>query len=216
MNDSSIVPVMPVGGNGDFGGNGFLWLILIFFLFSMGGGAFGGWNGNGGVATSQELQNGFDNQNNMANQREILGAINAGTTQTTNAVNGVYHDLASTFTDKYSELQRDIAGIAVTQAQALANQNECCANTRLQIAEQTANLGSQIAQNKYDTSLQMSQMEARIMSKMDANEIQNLRDQVQQLQLQNATNGMLKFPSAWTYTGGYFPPINGCPCGGNI
>ena len=64
--------------------------------------------------------------------------------------------------------------------------------------------------------MQMAQMEARLTAKMDANEIQSLRDQVQQLQLANATSGMLKFPQAWTYTGGYFPPISGCPCGGNI
>lgn len=216
MDSSSITPVLPVGGTGDFGSNGFLWLILIFFLFSMGGGGFGGWNGNGGVATSQELQNGFDNQNNMANQREILSAVNAGTAQAVATTNQTFHDTLGIIQNRYDELARDISGVAVSQAQALANQNECCANTRLQIAEQAANTNAQIAANKYDTSLQMAQMEQRILSKMDANEIQSLRDKVQNLELLNATSNVLRYPNQWTYNGGYFPPISGCPCGGNI
>mgnify|MGYP006988877182 FL=1 len=65
--------------------------------------------------------------------------------------------------------------------------------------------------------MQMAQMEARLTAKMDANEIQNLRDQVSQLQLQQATNGMLKFPNSWSYGAGPFPPIFGGCCGqGNI
>ena len=80
----------------------------------------------------------------------------------------------------------------------------------------SANTDAKIAEDKYDTSMQLAQMEQRITAKMDANEIQSLRDKVQSLELANATSGMLKFPQAWTYNGGYFPPISGCPCGGNI
>ena len=43
-----------------------------------------------------------------------------------------------------------------------------------------------IQQTASDNALQMAQMEARLSAKMDANEIQNLRDQVNQLQLQQA------------------------------
>jgi hypothetical protein len=56
----------------------------------------------------------------------------------------------------------------------------------------------------------MSHIEARLNAKMDANEIQSLRDQVSQLQLAQATNGMLRFPNSWTYGAGPFPPIFGC------
>jgi len=220
MNDSSgIMPVMPVGGS-EVGGS-FVWIIMLFFLFLLGGNGFGGFGGGNvanalgfeNLATSAELQRGLDNQNSMANQREILGAVTNGTAQAISATNQTYHDTINALSDKYSELARDVSNVQLSVQQGIANENQCCCNTKMLIQETAANTNAQIAQNKYDTSMQMAQMEQRLTSKMDANEIQNLRDQVQQLQLANATAGMLKFPSAWTYTGGYFPPISGCPCG---
>lgn len=218
MNDTNgILPVMPVGGSSDFGGNGFLWLILVFFLFAMGGGGFGfGGYGNGAVANEASIQRGFDEQNNMANQREILGAVNAGTAQVIGAVNDTFHDTVNALSDKYGELQRDVAGIAVGQANSLANQNACCSSTKQLIQEVSAQTNANIAQAKYDTSMQMAQMEQRITSKMDANEIQSLRDKVQSLELASATSNVLRYPNQWTYNGGFFPPISGCACGGNI
>ena len=54
--------------DGLFGMGGVGLLVILFFLMS---GGFGGWGGNGQVATSSEVQRGFDNQNSMANQREL-------------------------------------------------------------------------------------------------------------------------------------------------
>ena len=42
---------------------------------------------------------------------------------------------------------------------------------------------------------------------MDQNEITSLRDKIQQLEMAQATNGLLRFPSMWTYNGGVFPPV---------
>lgn len=222
MDSSGITPVMPIGNGGDFGNNSFVWLFFLIVLLGMGGGYGGfGWGGfgNGALAnyaTQNDMQRGFDNQNQIANQREILAAVNAGTAQSIAATEQTFHDTVNALSDKYTELQRDVAGLAVGQANELANQNSCCCATKQLIQEVSANTNANIAQSKYDTSMQLAQMEQRITAKMDANEIQNLRDQVQQLQLANATAGMLKFPNQWTFTGGYFPPISGCPCGGNI
>lgn len=46
------------------------------------------------------------------------------------------------------------------------------------------------------------------------NKIEALQAQVSQLQLAQATSGMLKFPNSWSYGAGPFPPIFGC-CGQN-
>ena len=86
-------------------------LVILFFLMS---GGFGGWGGNNAYATSNEVQRGFDNQNSMANQREILGATNQ-----------VYHDLVAYVGDKYAELDRDVLGIGNSIQQVISNQNEC-------------------------------------------------------------------------------------------
>ena len=186
-----------------------MWIFGLLILMGMFNGGYG-WGNNGfanaigyeNLATSNEVQRGFDNQNQMANQREILSAVTSGTAQTVAATNQTFHDTLGVITDKYGELQRDIAGIAVGQANALANQNQCCCETKMLIQQTAA-----------DNALAMSQMEARLNAKMDANEIQALRDQVGQLQLAQATNGMLRFPNSWTYGAGFFPPVfGGCGC----
>ena len=62
---------------------------------------------------------------------------------------------------------------------------------------------------KYETAMQIAAMEARLTSKMDANEITALRDKVQALELKNAVSGVLRYPDSWTYNAGVFPPLTG-------
>ena len=207
---ASDVALLNGNGFGNDGWNGMIWLFAILALFNNGGFGFGGNGfanaiGYENLATSNEVQRGFDNQNQMANQREILSAVTSGTAQSVAATNQTFHDTLNVITDKYSELQRDVASLAVGQANALANQNQCCCDVKMLIQQAAA-----------DSALQMSQMESRLNSKMDANEIQSLRDQVGQLQLAQATNGMLRFPNSWSYGAGPFPPIfGGCNNGFN-
>lgn len=191
--------------------NGMIWLFAILALM---GGGFGNWGNNGfanaigyeNLATSNEVQRGFDNQNSMANEREILSAVNSGTAQAVAATNQTFHDTVNALQDKYGELQRDIAGLSVGQANLLAKQNECCCNTNMLIQQTSA-----------DTNLAIANMEARLSQKMDANKIDDLQRQVDKLQLDQATAGMLRFPNSWSYGAGPFPPIfGGCNCQGNI
>ena len=219
-NGLSLADVAALNNNNGFGGfEGLIYLAVIASMFG-GGFGFGGWGGNGvgaammgNVATQNDVQRGFDAQNSMANEREILNAVTSGTAQSVAATNQSFHDTLGVITDKYGELQRDIASLAVGQAQALANQNECCCSTKMLIAENASNTNAQIAQSKYDTSMQMAQMESRLLSKMDQNKIEALQAQVNELQLAQATNGMLRFPNSWSYGAGPFPPIfGGCGC----
>lgn len=211
------------GGLGGFGGDltGLIYLAVIFAMFGGGFGGFG-FGGNAGaamagnLATQNDIQRGFDAQNSAANQREILAAVTAGTAQSVAATNQSFHDVLGIVQDKYGELQRDIAGLAVGQAQQIAAQNECCCSTKMLIAETGSNLAAQIAQNKYENALALAGMEQRITAKMDQNEITSLRDQIGQLQLAQATAGVLRFPNQWSYGAGPFPPIFGCPGSANI
>lgn len=219
----SDVAALSGGGFGGFGG-GFEGLIYLAVIASMFGGGWGGFGlgGNAGaamagnLATQNDIQRGFDAQNSAANQREILAAVTAGTAQSVAATNQSFHDVLGVVQDKYGELQRDIAGLAVGQAQQIAAQNECCCSTKMLIAETGSNLAAQIAQNKYENALALAGMEQRITAKMDQNEITSLRDQIGQLQLAQATAGVLRFPNQWSYGAGPFPPIFGCPGSANI
>lgn len=205
-----------LNNNGFGDGNAFMW---IFALLILANGGFGGGFGNNGNtnAIQADVNRGFDNQNLQAQTRDILSAVTNGTAQAVAASNQNFHDTLNVVQDKYGELQRDIAALAVGQANALANQNSCCCATKMLIQENAADTNAQIAQSKYDTSMQMAALEQKILSKMDANKIEALQAQVNQLQLAQATSGMLKFPNSWSYGAGPFPPIFGGCCGnGNI
>ena len=177
----------------NFGGDAFLW---IFALLILAGGGFGnGWGGNSNL--DADMQRGFDTQNLQAQTRDILSAVTDGTAQNVNATNQTFHDSLMAMQNLYNETARDIAALQVGQANALANQNECCCATKMLIQQTAA-----------DNALALSQMEARLVSKMDANEIQMLRDKIGALELANATSNIVRYPNAWTYPAAppFIPP----------
>lgn len=201
-----------------FGGSGFIWAFLIFALL-MGNGGFGFGNnaatalGYENLATSAEVQRGFDNQNAMANQREILSAVTNGTAQSVAASNQVYHDLANNFSDKYSELARDIAGVNAGVSQAIANQCQLNGDLKLQMSEG-------FGQNRYDGAMNTASINAvttaqtqKILDVLAQNKIEALQGRVNQLEMQNAMCGVVKYPLASTYNAGNSPFCN-CGCGG--
>lgn len=201
--------------------SGLIYLAVIAAMF----GGFGGFGfGNNGaaaavagnLATQNDVQRGFDNQNSMANQREILTAVNSGTAQSVAATNQTFHDTLSVLTDKYGELARDIAAIAVGQQQSITNQLECCCGIKQLIQQESANTNAKIAEAKYENAMNLAGLEQRLTAKMDANTIQGLRDKIGALELAQATNGMLRFPNSWTYGAGYFPPVFGGCANGNV
>lgn len=205
-------------GNGMWGdGGAFMW---IFALLILANGGFGGWGNNNfanaigyeNLATSNEVQRGFDNQNLQAQTRDILAAVNAGTAQSVAATNQVFHDVVNNLGDKYSELARDIANVQMGVQQGIANQNACCCETK-----------QMIMQSNYDGAMRDAATNANFTAQIQSvkdmiaqDKIESLQAQVSQLQLAQATAGMLKFPNSWTYGAGPFPPIYGCGCGCNM
>ena len=208
-NGSGIMPVMPLGNDAGFGGGGF-WIFALLILAMMGGNGFGGWgNGNGNSnAIQNDINRGFDNQNLQAQTRDILTAVNSGTAQAVGATNQTFHDSLSAMQSIYNETARDIAGLAVGQANILAKQNECCCETK-----------QMIMQNNYDGAIRDANTNANITAQIQSvkdmiaqNKIEALQSEVNKLQLAQATSGMLKFPNSWSYGAGPFPPIFGCAC----
>lgn len=228
-NGTGITPVMPIGGNDFLGGGGsFMYIFgLLILLGLFNGNGFGGWGGNGfanaigyeNLATQAQVDRGFDTQNSMANQREILSAVTSGTAQSVAATNQAFHDNLNVIQDKYSELQRDIASLAVGQANALANQNACCCDTKMLIQQTAANTDAAIAQNRYDAALNTAAINTnttaqtqRILDAMAQDKIEALQAQVNQLQLQNQLAGVVRYPLATNYAVPS-PCFGGCGCG---
>jgi hypothetical protein len=185
----------------------------------MWGGGFGGF-GNAGfanaigyqnLATQNDVQRGFDNQNSMGNQREILAAVTNGTAQSVAATNQSFHDSLNVIQDKYGELARDIYGVSGQIAQVLANQNQCCCDTRMLISETAA-------QNRYDALKNTNDINAvtigqtqKILDAISQNKIEALQGRINQLELQNAVSGVVRYPSSATYNAGGSPFCN-CGC----
>ena len=215
MDNTGITPVMPVGGMGDgFGGSGsFIWLFAILALM-WGGNGFGfGGNGNGNFnAVQADVNRGFDNQNLQAQTRDILSAVTAGTAQTVATTNQVYHDTVAALNDKYGELQRDMAGLAVGQANLLAKENECCCAQLRAIDGVNYNAAMNTAAINANTTAQTQKiLDALAQSKIDA-----LQNKVNQLELQNAVAGVVRYPTSSAYSAGA-NPFCACGCGfGNI
>lgn len=189
-------------------GNGWGGMIWLFAILAMMGGGFN-WGGNGAAqqyATRDQVQNGFDTQNLQAQTRDILAAVNAASMAGVQATNQVYHDVVGFVGDKYGELQRDIAGLAVGQANLLANQNECCGG-----------LTRQLMQNNYDAAMRDAATNANIVAQnqkiLDAimgNKIEAMQNRINQLELQNQLAGVVRYPNGWTYNAGTSPFCGGC------
>ena len=187
-------------------GGGMIWFFAIIVLFAMLNGNFFG-NGNGSqAATRDQVQSSFDYSNLLDGNRDILSAVTNGTAQAVATTNQTYHDVLGAVQDKYGELQRDIAEVQVSQAQALANQNECCGSTKQIILEKSAETNAQIAQNKFEAALGLAGLEQRLTAKMDQNTISALQDRVNKLELEKATSGMPRITAAYPgYVYPYWP-----------
>ena len=182
MDTNGITPVMPLGGDAFGGSNSFFWVFALLVLM---GGGFGSWGGNGNTnALSADMQRGVDNQNSQAMARDILA------NSTANAASAI-----AAIKDGNASLIREFGNVETALTAIGGQMQSCCCNIR-----------QDISASKYETAMQMAALEQRILSKLDANEIQSLRDQVSSLQLQAATSNVLRYPNSWTYNGGVFPP----------
>ena len=190
-----------------FGGNSMMW---IFALLILAGGGFNGFGGYGQqYATSAEVQRGFDTQNLQTQTAGILNAVNAGTAQAVATTNQTFHDTVNALSDKYMELQRDISGLAVGQAGLLAKENECCCSTLRAIDGVNYNNALNTAAINANTTEQTQ----KILDAIAGNRMADMQNQINQLQMQQAMAGVVRYPNASTYYAGANPF---CSCGNTI
>ena len=209
MNETS---VMGGGGMWMFG------LILLFLIF--GGGGYGFGNNGNTEAVQADVNRGFDNQNLQAQTRDILSAVTNGTAQTIAASTANATNAINAIKDGNASLIREFGTVETALTALSGKQQECCCNLLQKISETSAETNAQIARNNYDAAMRDAATNANITAQVQGvkdmiaqNKIEALQAQVSQLQLAQATQGMLKFPSSWSYGAGAFPPIFGCNCG---
>lgn len=203
------------GYNDGWGGNGCWWVVLLFFAMMFWGGN-GMWGNNGfqnaigyeNLATSNEVQRGFDNQNSMSNQREILASVKDASYQGMQNANQNTQYITGQVMDKYNELERDIYGIAMTQQNAIANQQQCCCEIKMLIAETAANQRYESAMQNNATIQAIREEGAATRAQADQRYMAEQDRRIAKLEMQNELAGVVRYPMSTAYNAGYNPFCN--------
>ena len=173
-------------------GGGWMWIIVLFlFLFGFNGGGMFGNRGQG--LTQMEMQQGFDTQ-------EIVRKLD-----------GINYGICDGFYAQNTTMLNGFAGVtsAVRDAQFAAQQ--CCCETNRNIDA----VRYDAQKNTCDITTAIHAEGEATRALIQKNEMQNLRDRLQQMELREAMCGVVRYPMATTYTSGG-NPFCGCNNGCNI
>ncbi len=211
MDNMSLSDIAAVTRNanddGNWGGNG-AWWIIILFLFALMGGGLNGWNRQGE----------YGQYATAASQQEILygqqfGQLNDRLTNLGNGVcnlgyemQGGIGQLGKEVALGQSNLQQTIMGTGNGIQQQIAS---CCCENRLA----TANLSAQMDRQTCDITTAIHAEGEQTRALMQANTIQQLRDKVNALELAGQMAGVVRYPTGYAYNAGPSPFCGGgCSC----
>ena len=201
--DTGITPVYPMGNDGGFGLNGLGGIFALLILLGIFNGGFGGFGGNGGTAAlDASMQRGFDTQNLQAQTSGILNAVTSGTAQgiaasTQNASNAI-----TAIKDGNASLIREFGNVETALTAMGGQMQECCCNTLRAIDSVNYNGAINTAAINANTTAQTQ----KILDAIMGNRLADMQNQINQLSLQNAMCGVMKYPTSWAYNAGVFPP----------
>ena len=196
------------GKNDGWGDSSFMW---IFALLILANGSL--WGNNGyqpQYATQDFVQNGFNFNDLQSQNRDILNAISNGTSQAVATTNQAKYDNINVAKDIQQALSAQISDVKVMEQQALANQTECCCNTLRAIDGVNYNQALNTAAINANTTAGIQ----KVLDAIAGNRMADMQNQINELQLQNAVAGVVRYPNASTYYAGNNPFCNcGSCCG---
>lgn len=202
------------GRNDGFGMDGWGGMFGLLVLLGIMNGGFGGFGGGRNYATTEDVNNAQQFGQLLDGNRDIMSQNNNNTNTLLQAINAAEYEGIAVTKDAQLQLQDRLSDLHAGQRDIIANASECCCNTRLEIANQSAGINQNLMQNRYEAALntaaindKTAEMGQKILDALAQNKIEALQAQVSQLQLAQATAGMLRFPSTWTYGAGAFPPL---------
>lgn len=174
------------GNDGMFGGNG-VWFLALLFLF---GGGFGYGARGGSPVTEADLcnANSFnDLKSGVRNVSDQIAGMNIGLTK------GIC-DLGYTVYGQFASLERQLA--------------DCCCGIERNIDGVNYNVASQAAAINANTTAQVQ----KILDAITGNRMADMQAQINQLQLQSALCGVVRYPTATTYATTCNPFFGGYGC----
>lgn len=194
---ASDVALMSRNNDGFGFGNEGLWLFAILALFGFGGnGLFG--NGGDRAATVGDVQRASDFQALERQNNEGVAATRQGV-----------YDVAGAIKDGNYNILGEIRDLETVNNTGFANMQKCCCETLRAIDSVNYNGAINTAAINATTTAQTQ----KILDVLAQNKIEALQNQVNQLYIQNAMCGVVRYPNAWTYNAGSSPFCNtGCNC----
>ena len=194
MDNYSLADIRAATGADENGwGGGGAWWIIILFLFMFGMGGWGWGNRGNDALTRAEMQQGFDTQ------------------EITRKLDGINYGMCDGFYAQNTTMLNGFSGVtsAVRDAQFAAQQ--CCCETNRNIDS----VRYDAQKNTCDITTAIHAEGEATRALIQKNEMQSLRDRLQQMELREAMCGVVRYPMATTYTSGG-NPFCGCNNSCNI
>lgn len=181
------------GKDGMFDGSGGgMWIFALLILLLIGGGGFFGNNRTNGETVTEA---GLCNAMNFNNLENAVGRLS-------DSLQNDYMGLQNGICNLGYESLRNFNGLQSQLA-------DCCCTTQRAIDGVNYNNAINTAAINANTTEQTQ----KILDAMAQNKIENLQAQVNQLQLQSAMCGVIRYPNSTTFSAGMNPYFNGCGCG---
>lgn len=172
-------------GTMSYDGGSWIWAFLIFAL--LGGTGFGMNRGGEQLATSADVQRGFD------------------TSEITRKLDGISSGLCDGFYAQNTNMLTGFGNIKENiwnEGRAIQSQlAECCCGTQRAIDSVKFDMANYVASVNANTTAQTQ----KILDVIAQNKIEALQGKVNQLELQSALCGVVRYPNAMTYTAGSSP-----------
>lgn len=175
------------GNDGMFGGNG-LWFLALLFLFGNGG--FGWGNRNGAPVTEADLCSANSFNDLKSGVRDISGQISSMNIGLTKGL----CDMGYTMFGQFASLERQLT--------------DCCYGIERNIDGVNYNVAQQAAAINANTTAQTQ----KILDAITGNRMADMQNQINQLQLQSALCGVVRYPTATTYATTCNPFFGGYGC----
>lgn len=199
MEGTGIQPVMDMNrGYGDgfgFGGSG-IWLFAILALMWGGNGLWGNRGIDGRAATVEDL-------NNSANFTRLESQVMNNGNRIENKADAVYSGICNLGYEMAQQFNSTNSKLA-----------DCCCENRLAIA----NTNAHIDQSNALVNANITAQTQKVLDAIAQNKIEALQGRINQLELQQAVAGVVRYPSTFAYSAGQSPFCSssygcGCSCG---
>ena len=177
-------------GNSGFGGGG-MWIFALLILLGLLNGGFGGMGAKGSPVTEADLcsANSFS---------ELKGSVGRLSDQ----VGGAYTGLQNGISNLGYETLKNFNGISTQMASCCCETNRNIDGVKFDMANYAASINANTTANTQ-----------KILDAICGNRMADMQNQINQLQLQSALCGVVRYPNSITYGAGASPFCNtGCGC----